>query len=76
MSKLLFDEKTENNENYFLIRSSDTSKQSIGYVCQANSPELQQKWLTAFSSILQTQKDFLKALQSPIAYQKELTKDL
>ncbi|XP_011495502.1 PREDICTED: kalirin isoform X2 [Ceratosolen solmsi marchali] len=34
-----------------------------------------QEWVDTITSILQTQRDFLKAIQSPIAYQKELTKD-
>lgn len=41
----------------------------------SGSPLRRQEWVDTITSILQTQRDFLKAIQSPIAYQKELTKD-
>lgn len=62
-------------ENSFLLKSIDPNKPTLGFVCQASSPELLEQWLSTIRNILQTQKDFLKAIQSPIAYQKELTKE-
>ncbi|OXU29114.1 hypothetical protein TSAR_004898 [Trichomalopsis sarcophagae] len=41
----------------------------------SGNPLRRQEWVDTITSILQTQRDFLKAIQSPIAYQKELTKD-
>lgn len=64
----------EAKEDYFVLESTDPNR-SIGFVCQAATEELQKQWLTTIRDILQTQRDFLKALQSPIAYQKELTKE-
>lgn len=67
----------ENNatDDTFIVRSSDPNKPSQSFTCQAATPELQQQWLSTIGNILQTQKDFLKAIESPIAYQKELTKE-
>lgn len=67
--------ETVNSENSFLLKSTDPNKPTLGFVCQASSPELLEQWLSTIRNILQTQKDFLKAIQSPIAYQKELTKE-
>ncbi|XP_076272417.1 trio Rho guanine nucleotide exchange factor isoform X4 [Rhynchophorus ferrugineus] len=56
---------------------SDTPKfanPGIGYVCTASSEELRNQWVKTIKDILQKQRDFLKAIQSPIAYQKERTK--
>lgn len=61
----------------FEIRSTDRRKPSLRFFCSAldeNGPR-KQEWVETINAILQTQRDFLKAIQSPIAYQKELTKD-
>ncbi|KOC61451.1 Triple functional domain protein [Habropoda laboriosa] len=61
----------------FVIRSTDPRKPGLGFSCSAveeNGPR-KQEWVDTITAILQTQRDFLKAIQSPIAYQKELTKD-
>lgn len=55
---------------------SPDPSESIAFVFRASSPEHRQQWYKAIKGILETQLDFLRALQSPIAYQKELTKDL
>ncbi|KAF5295457.1 hypothetical protein FQR65_LT10445 [Abscondita terminalis] len=62
-------------EDSFTVRSTDPAKPNLAFSCQASSLELQEQWVTTIDNILQTQKDFLKAIQSPIAYQKELTKE-
>ncbi|XP_031347696.1 triple functional domain protein-like [Photinus pyralis] len=59
----------------FTVRSTDPGKPNLAFTCQTSSPELLEQWITTIDNILQTQKDFLKAIQSPIAYQKELTKE-
>lgn len=61
-------------EDCFILESTDPNR-NIGFSCQAPTEELQEQWLTTIRDILQTQRDFLKAIQSPIAYQKELTKE-
>ncbi|EZA49568.1 Triple functional domain protein [Ooceraea biroi] len=62
----------------FVIRSTDPRKPGLGFSCsvaeESNGPR-RQEWVDTITAILQTQRDFLKAIQSPIAYQKELTKD-
>ena len=60
----------------FSIVSTDPRKQNVGFVCQASSKEGRDEWVSTIRNILQTQRDFLKAIQSPIAYQKELTKEV
>lgn len=68
--------RLEPAEDHFLLASTDPNKPvSMGFICQDTSPEILDKWIATINSILQTQKDFLKAIQSPIQYQKELTKE-
>ncbi|KAJ8950120.1 hypothetical protein NQ314_007972 [Rhamnusium bicolor] len=65
----------EAKEDCFILESTDPKTNGLGFVCQAATEELQEQWLMTIRDILQTQRDFLKAIQSPIAYQKELTKE-
>ncbi|RZF34081.1 hypothetical protein LSTR_LSTR011651 [Laodelphax striatellus] len=65
----------EGGVDAFCVRSTDPQKPALAYVCLAASAEKRVEWIYKLRNILQTQKDFLKAIQSPIAYQKELTKD-
>lgn len=60
----------------FSVWSTDPRKTNLAYVCQAMSKESRDEWVSTIKNILQTQRDFLKAIQSPIAYQKELTKEV
>ncbi|XP_070187687.1 triple functional domain protein-like isoform X2 [Littorina saxatilis] len=53
-----------------------TPGSDVKYVVQTPSEEVKDTWIREISSILDMQGDFLRALQSPIAYQKELTKEL
>ncbi|KAM9800449.1 rho guanine nucleotide exchange factor 25 isoform X1 [Syngnathus typhle] len=41
------------------------------FIMQASSPEIQQAWLSDVIQILDTQRNFLNALQSPIEYQRK-----
>ncbi|XP_071053767.1 triple functional domain protein isoform X4 [Onthophagus taurus] len=59
----------------FTLVSTDPNKPMQGFVCNTPAPEMHEKWLNTLDDILQAQKDFLKAIQSPIAYQNKLTKD-
>jgi hypothetical protein len=63
------------DEDAFVLSSTDPHKPIFAISCQAASQDLQDQWCSTIKNILQTQKDFLKAIQSPIAYQKELTKE-
>lgn len=61
----------------FILKSTDPRKPNLAYVCQASSKENRDDWIRNLQFILQTQKDFLKAIQSPIKYQKNrLTKEV
>lgn len=62
-------------ENRLLLRSTDPQRQDISYIIATQSSEQLHEWMDTITNILQTQHDFLKAIQSPIAYQKELTKE-
>lgn len=62
-------------ENRLLLRSTDPQRQDISYVITTQTTEQLHEWMDTITNILQTQHDFLKAIQSPIAYQKELTKE-
>lgn len=65
----------ENSEDSFSLKSTEQPIRNIGFICQDSSPALCKKWVTTINSILQTHKDFLKAIESPIAYQKERTRE-
>lgn len=69
-------DNSETGEDTFVLKSTDPRKPSVAYTCQAPTTESRDEWVSTITNILQTQKDFLKAIQSPIAYQKELTKDV
>ncbi|XP_077458785.1 rho guanine nucleotide exchange factor 25 isoform X1 [Stigmatopora argus] len=44
------------------------------FIMQASSPEIQKAWLSDILQILETQRNFLNALQSPIEYQRRENK--
>nr|XP_029716946.1 rho guanine nucleotide exchange factor 25-like isoform X2 [Aedes albopictus] len=71
----LQDLSDQTNGNRFSLCSIDPQRSSLSFICTAPTIELHNEWLNTIRNILQTQNDFLKAIQSPIAYQKELTKD-
>ncbi|XP_033331721.2 trio Rho guanine nucleotide exchange factor isoform X4 [Megalopta genalis] len=70
-------EKCYDDPEKFEIRSTDPRKPGLRFFCSAleETGPRKQEWVETITAILQTQRDFLKAIQSPIAYQKELTKD-
>ena len=51
--------------------SSVACNSQWAFVCHAPSPEATCEWVETIKQILQSQKDFLKAIQSPIKYQNE-----
>lgn len=77
MNKLSLDEKCDlSDPSKFLLRSTDPRKASIAFVCQGENEDDHHTWTSQIRHLLQTQRDFLMAIQSPIAYQKEQTKHL
>ncbi|KAL0129504.1 hypothetical protein PUN28_001638 [Cardiocondyla obscurior] len=77
VNKMSLEDSNDDPEK-FIIRSTDPRNPGLGFCCsvaeESNGPR-RQEWVDTITAILQTQRDFLKAIQSPIAYQKELTKD-
>lgn len=71
----LAEEADDGDSCKFVIHSTDPRKPNMAYVCQGASQASRDEWVATIRAILQTQKDFLKAIQSPIAYQKELTRE-
>lgn len=53
-----------------------TPSSSLQLMCRALNEEAKQNWITQLRSILDMQGDIVRALISPIAYQKELSKEL
>lgn len=45
-----------------------------GFICVAPTRELAAEWACKLDNLLKTQIDLIKALQSPIQYQSDLTK--
>ncbi|CAH1132932.1 unnamed protein product [Ceutorhynchus assimilis] len=87
VNRMTLDDSRE--DGCFILTSTDPKNQTplaepvqsknisctIGFVCTAPSEDLRNQWVKTLKEILQTQRDFLKAIQSPIAYQKEKTKE-
>ncbi|XP_030410471.1 rho guanine nucleotide exchange factor 25 isoform X2 [Gopherus evgoodei] len=74
VSCLGLEEDVENDPCKFALTSRGADRSSIRYVLQAAAPEIAQAWAADISHILETQRDFLNALQSPIEYQRRESK--
>ncbi|KAI1891168.1 hypothetical protein AGOR_G00162160 [Albula goreensis] len=55
----------------FALTSRGADRSPVRCVLQAASPEIRQAWVTDVSQILESQRNFLNALQSPIEYQRK-----
>ena len=76
----LIDESIDGDEKKFILQSkaeggssSDGGPSLSAFIFCATSKEERDIWFMALKGLLETQSDFLRALQSPIAYQKGLT---
>ncbi|KAJ8260147.1 hypothetical protein GJAV_G00177600 [Gymnothorax javanicus] len=58
----------------FALTSRGTDGNSIRFVMQTATPDVRQAWVTDVGQILETQRNFLNALQSPIEYQRKENK--
>lgn len=75
INKLVLDEKVcDADPCQFILRCNDPSKSNI-WSCRASSNQECKEWVSQFRGVLSSQMDFLRALQSPIAFQKEHAKD-
>lgn len=75
VNKMTLQDLSDQTGNRFSLCSIDPQRSSLSFICTAPTGDLHSEWLNTIRNILQTQNDFLKAIQSPIAYQNELTKD-
>ncbi|XP_033481511.1 rho guanine nucleotide exchange factor 25 isoform X2 [Epinephelus lanceolatus] len=70
VSCLGVEEHSENDPCFLVLTSRGTNGSVTRFIMQASSPEIQQAWLDDVGQILETQRNFLNALQSPIEYQR------
>ncbi|TFK07694.1 Kalirin [Platysternon megacephalum] len=68
MNYLIIEEIVDDDPCKFALMSRETSERVI---LQAANPEIQQAWIQDINQVLDTQRDFLNALQSPIEYQRK-----
>jgi len=77
VNKMSLQEKVDDGDPCkFLLKSKDPQQEGVSFLIQGQTPEMRSEWVSNIRAILDTQLDFLRALQSPIAYQKELTKEV
>ncbi|XP_044203979.1 rho guanine nucleotide exchange factor 25 isoform X3 [Thunnus albacares] len=74
VSCLGVEEHAEEDPCCLVLTSRGTDSSVTRFIMQASSPEIQQAWLDDVVQILETQRNFLNALQSPIEYQRRESK--
>lgn len=60
----------EMSDRRFLLRSTDPQRPELNFLLTTQTDEQQREWMDNISNILQTQNDFLKAIQNPITHQR------
>lgn len=75
VNKMAIQRLQDEEGRLFMLRSK-SPEHEFAFIIKCESAEELNEWYSAIERILDSQLDFLRALQSPIAYQKELTKDL
>lgn len=65
----------ENEACRFILKSRDPNQGNVIYLLQTGCSMDRDDWVSSIKSMLECQLDFLRALQSPIAYQRGLTKE-
>ncbi|XP_051865567.1 rho guanine nucleotide exchange factor 25-like isoform X2 [Pristis pectinata] len=74
VSCLGLEESVDNDPCKFALTSRGTDGNMVRYVLQVTNPEIRQAWVSNVSQILESQRNFLNALQSPIEYQRRENK--
>nr|XP_046239855.1 rho guanine nucleotide exchange factor 25 isoform X2 [Scatophagus argus] len=74
VSCLGVEEHSEEDPCCLVLTSRGTDGSVTRFIMQASAPEIQQAWLSDVVQILETQRNFLNALQSPIEYQRRESK--
>ncbi|XP_076351113.1 uncharacterized protein LOC143247257 isoform X2 [Tachypleus tridentatus] len=76
VNKMSLGEKADNGDPLsFTLKSKDFNQKGLCLTIQCHTQTERDEWVESLRSILDTQLNFMRALQSPIAYQKGLTKD-
>ncbi|XP_041837152.1 rho guanine nucleotide exchange factor 25 isoform X2 [Melanotaenia boesemani] len=70
VSCLGVEEPSEEDPCCLVLTSRGTDSSITRFIMHASSPEIQQAWFDDVVQILETQRNFLNALQSPIEYQR------
>ncbi|MGH0176301.1 UNVERIFIED_CONTAM: hypothetical protein FKN15_007042, partial [Acipenser sinensis] len=74
VSCLGFEDCVDSDPCKFALTSRGADGNTVRYVLQGASPEIRQAWVCDVGQILETQRNFLNALQSPIEYQRRESK--
>ncbi|XP_069509707.1 rho guanine nucleotide exchange factor 25 isoform X2 [Ambystoma mexicanum] len=74
VSSLGLEECVDSDPCKFALTSRGVDRNIVRYVLQASSPEIRQAWVSDVNQILDVQRNFLNALQSPIEYQRRESK--
>lgn len=74
VSCLGVEERSEDDPCCLVLTSRGTNGSVMRFIMQASSSEIQQAWFDDVVQILETQRNFLNALQSPIEYQRKESK--
>jgi len=77
VNKMQLDEKIDfdTEKKMFKVKSTDPGRPQLVYLCQTDDLQTRDKWTGCIRRQLQTQLDFLKALQAPIAYHNKMSKE-
>uniref|UniRef100_A0A8C7X9C8 Rho guanine nucleotide exchange factor 25 n=1 Tax=Oryzias sinensis TaxID=183150 RepID=A0A8C7X9C8_9TELE len=70
VSCLGVEQPSEEDPCCLVLTSRGTNSSVTRFIMHASSPETQQAWFNDVVQILETQRNFLNALQSPIEYQR------
>uniref|UniRef100_A0A3P9JU92 Rho guanine nucleotide exchange factor (GEF) 25b n=1 Tax=Oryzias latipes TaxID=8090 RepID=A0A3P9JU92_ORYLA len=71
VSCLGVEQPSEEDPCCLVLTSRGTNSSVTRFIMHASSPETQQAWFNDVVQILETQRNFLNALQSPIEYQRK-----
>lgn len=74
VSCLGMEDHSEEDPCCLALTSRGTNGSLTRFIMQASSPVIQEAWLNDVIQILETQRNFLNALQSPIEYQRKESK--
>ncbi|XP_074518356.1 rho guanine nucleotide exchange factor 25 isoform X2 [Halichoeres trimaculatus] len=74
VSCLGMEDHSEEDPCCIALTSRGTNGSLTRFIMQASSPVIQEAWLSDVVQILETQRNFLNALQSPIEYQRKESK--